>query len=307
MGSRRLAAIVAVCLFGLFAVRLPWVVDNTASAEKKKTVLEHADTVEGGETTGASGRPEPFRSATGNVVIRQGAVLLTCDHAIDYPESSRINLDGNVHINDDAVESYGDRGIYYTDEEVGELSGNVRGRVIRDNLVARSNKSVFNLKADELWLYDDAIAWHQGRQLSGDIIRVHVREVGGKKKVDEIQVHGNAFFASRDTLSVDKPLYNQLSGQHMVITLDERSKLTGVTVTTGAKSLYHIYNEKNEPSGINYTSGEVIRMFFNDGKLSSVLVTRDALGRQYPDTMRGDKGIDLPGFRWREKETPVFK
>lgn len=307
MGKGRLTIPAIACLLALLAIRAPGLTDNTASAEKKKTVLEHADTIEGGETAESSGKVEPFRSAIGNVLIRQGDVALQCDHAIDYPESARITLEGNIFIKDNTVETYGDHGIYYPDEESGELSGNVRGRVIKDSLVAKSKKSIFNLKTNELWLYDDAIAWHRGRQLSGDIIRLHMKEIDGKKKVDEIQVHGHAFFATRDTLSTGKPLFDQLSGEHMLVTLDDRSRLTGVTVTSKAKSLYHIYDETNQPSGVNFTSGDVMRMFFNEGKLSRILTTGSSLGKQYPDKMRGDKGIDLPGFVWRENEIPVFR
>ncbi|NTU68416.1 MAG: hypothetical protein HGB02_06010 [Chlorobiaceae bacterium] len=307
MRTGKPTAIALLCLLALTAVLVPGLTDYTASAEKKKTVLEHADVIEGGETPESSGKVEPFRSATGSVVFVQGSKTLRCDRAVEYPERDLIELEGNIFIKDNTLETFGDRGLYHPEEEAGELSGNVRGRIIRDNLLARANRSTFNQKSDELWLYDDAITWHQGRQLSGDIIRVHVKEVSGEKKVDEIQVHGNAFFASRDSLSTGKPLYDQMSGEHMVVTIDDRSRLTGVTVTTKAKALYHIYDDGNEPSGVNFTSGEVLRMFFREGKLSRILTTGSSLGKQYPNSLREDKGIDLPGFRWRESEKPLFK
>jgi lipopolysaccharide export system protein LptA len=307
MRTGRPIAIALLCLLALLAVRAPGLTDYTASAEKKKTILEHADTIEGGETPESSGKVEPFRSATGSVVFIQGSKTLRCDHAVEYPESDRIILEGNISIKDKTLETFGDKGIYYPDEEVGELSGNVRGRVVKDSLVAKSNRSVFNQKTDELWLYDDAIAWHQGRQLSGDIIRVHMKEVGGDKKVDEIQVHGHAFFTVKDTLSTGRQLFDQMSGEHMVVKLDDRSRLTGVTVTKRAKSLYHIYDDENQPSGVNFTSGDVMQMFFREGKLSRILTTGSSLGKQYPNSLREDKGIDLPEFRWRESEKPAFK
>jgi hypothetical protein len=294
-------------ILALLAFRTPGLTDNTASAEKKKTVLEHADTVQGGETPESSGKVEPFRSATGSVVFVQGNLTLKCDHAVDFPESDRINLEGNIHIRNDKLEIYGDKGVYYPGEEAGEVVGNVRGLVVKDSLVARSNRSVFNQKKDELWLYDDAIVWQRGRQLSGDIIRVHTRDVNGSNQVDEVQVHGNAFFASKDSLSTGSPQFNQMSGDHMVVTIDDASRLTGVTVTSKARSLYRIYDDQNQPSGINFTSGDVMRMFFREGKLSRIRTTGNTLGKQYPNRMREDKGIDLPGFRWRGEEIPTFR
>ncbi len=303
----RTTALALLCLLALLLLPAPGLKHNTASAEKKKTVLEHADVVEGGETPESSGRVEPFRSADGGVLFVQGSKSLRCDHAVEYPERDLIELVGNVSIRDKTMETSGERGSYHPEQEAGEMAGNVRGRIIRDNLLAKAGRSAFNQKADELWLYDDAVAWHQGRQLSGDAIRVHLKAVGAEKRVDEIQVHGHAFFASRDTLSAGKPLFDQLSGEHIVVTLDGESRLTGVTVTTKAKSLYHIYDDRNEPSGANFTSGERIRMFFSRGKLSRIVTTGNALGKQYPNSLREDKGIDLPGFRWREGEKPVFR
>ncbi|NTV02771.1 MAG: hypothetical protein HGB04_08330 [Chlorobiaceae bacterium] len=307
MRTGKPTAIALLCFLALPAILAPGLTDYTASAEKKKTVLEHADVIEGGETPESSGKVQPFRSATGGVVFVQGARSLRCDHAVEYPESDLIELEGNIFIKDNTLETFGDRGIYHPDEEAGELSGNVRGRVVRDNLVAKSNRSVFNQKSDELWLYDDAIVWQQGRQLSGDVIRVHLKEVSGEKRADEIQVHGHAFFASRDTLSAGRPLFDQMSGEHMVVTLDDRSRLTGVTVTTKARALYHTYDDANQPSGANFTSGDKLRLFFREGKLSRILTTGNALGKQYPNSLREDKGIDLPDFRWREREKPVFR
>jgi lipopolysaccharide export system protein LptA len=306
-GTGRTIVTALLGILAVLAVRVPGLTDYTASAEKKKTVLEHADVIEGGETPESSGKVEPFRSATGSVVFVQGDRMLRCDRAVEYPESDRIDLTGNIFIRDNTLETFGDKGVYHPDEETGELSGNVRGRVVKDDLVAKSNRTAFNRKSDELWLYDDAVVWHQGRQVSGDMIHVHVREVSGEKKVDEIQVQGHALFASRDSLSTGRPLYDQLSGEHIVVKLDDRSRLTGVTVTTKAKSLYHIYDDQKEPSGVNFTSGDVIRMFFREGKLSRILTTGNALGKQYPNSLREDKGIDLPGFRWRESEKPAFR
>jgi lipopolysaccharide export system protein LptA len=305
MGKRRSITIAALCL--LLPMAVPLLTDNTASADKKKTVLEHADSIEGGEKSGPSGKSVTYRSAIGNVVFLHDQTTLKCDRATDYPEGNRIELEGNILIKNNTVESYGDKGVYYPDDETGELKGNVRGRVVDDSLVAKSKRAVFNQKTDEIWLYDDAVAWHRGRELSGDVIRIHVHEVAGKKKVDEIQVDGHAFLAARDTLSTAPAVYDQLSGQHMVATLDERSRLNGVTATTKAKSLYHIYDEKKQPSGVNFTSGEVIRMFFVDGKLSKSRVTGNSLGKEYPKRLWHDKGIDLPGFRLHDNEKPVFR
>ncbi|KUL31684.1 OstA-like protein [Chlorobium limicola] len=288
------------------AASIPVPVHNTLKAEQKKIILLNADTIEGGETA-SNGTPQPFRSVIGNVRFLHGTITLACDRATEYGAEKKITLSGNIVITDNKVEVRADNGVYYPDTEQGELTGNVRGRMLDGSLIAKAHKAVIEKKNDRIWLYEDAIAWGKNEQLSGDIIMVHVKESGGAKKkqtIDEVQAHRNALLAARDTLSTNPRLYNQMSGEKMVIAMTDNAKLSGVTVTGQAESLFHLYNEKNEPSGINYSSGKIIRMFFIDGKLDRVKVTGNVEGKQYPDSYRGNRKINLKKFVWREQEKP---
>ncbi|AOS84736.1 hypothetical protein BIU88_11680 [Chlorobaculum limnaeum] len=306
MTTRRSISIAAWSLLLPVALWVTSLPDNTVSAENKKTVLEHADQIEGGEVASPSGAVTPYRSAVGNVKFLHGETILQCDRATDWPDSERIDLTGHIVIKDKTVETRADRGVYHTGQEAGELWGSVRGRVIDDSLTVKSARATFDQKKNELWLFDDAIAWQRGRQLSGDSIRVQIREIAGKKRVDEIQVFGHAFLAARDSLSGSPALHDQLSGRQLTANMDERSRLRKVVAIKNARSLYHIYDGKNQPSGVNFTSGDRIRMFFAEGKLDRILVTGGALGKEYPNALRNDPAINLPGFRLRDKEKPTF-
>jgi lipopolysaccharide export system protein LptA len=289
-------------ILALQIILLPTLNHNTLQAEKKKIILQHADIIEGGETETGS-----YRSIIGNVVLLHGNLTLKCDRATNYEQENKIVLTGNVFMTDNTVEIYGENGVYYTDRQTGELIGNVRGRMLDNSLVAKSKKAVVNKTTSQIWLYDDAIAWHNRQQINGDIILLHLKEVdtsGRHKNIDEIQVHGNAFFAAQDTLSLSPIVYDQFSGKKMVILLNDKSRITGITLTTQAESLYHLYNNERKPLGINYSSGDMIRMFFTGGVLKRVKVTGNVEGKQYPESFRGDKKINLAKFAWREKENP---
>jgi lipopolysaccharide export system protein LptA len=280
----------------------PALIHNTLHAEKKKIILQHADVIEGGESEAGS-----YRSVIGNVVFLHDNLTLKCDRATSYEQENKIVLTGNVFMTDNTVEIFGENGVYYTDRQLGELNGNVRGRMLDNSLVAKSKKAVVNKITSQIWLYDEAIAWHERQQISGDTILLHLKEIGagGKRKsIDEIQVLGNAFFAAQDTLSLSPVVYDQFSAKKMIILLNEKSKLTGITLTTQAESLYHLYNNEQKPSGINYSSGDLMRMFFTAGVLKRVKVIGNVEGKQYPESFRGDKKINLPKFEWREKENP---
>ena len=99
-------------------------------------------------------------------------------------------------------------------------------------------------------------------------------------------------------------VYDQFSGKNIVILLNDNSKITGITLSHQAESLYHLYGNDRKPSGINYSSGDMIRMFFTGGILKRVKVSGNVEGKQYPENFRGDKKINLSKFVWREKENP---
>lgn len=279
---------------------------HTASAENKKTILEHADLIEGGETPGPAGTLAPYRKVVGNVRFLHGKTTLQCDRGTDWPASERIDLDGRIIITDGSVEIRGDKGAYYTGTEIGELTGKARGQIAADSLTVKSAKAKLDQKKNELWLYGDAVAWLPGKQLSGDTIRVHLRQIAGKKRADTIEVRGQAFLTTRDGQSANPPLHDQLSGKTLIAHLDDRSRLRRAVATTRAKSLYHLYDKKKQPSGVNFSSGEKIRMEFIDGRLDRILVTGNPFGKEYPNRMRYNRDINLPGFSLRDHEKPVF-
>jgi lipopolysaccharide export system protein LptA len=289
----------------LQAVMLPVLNHNTLRAEKKKIILEHADTIEGGEAEAGG-----YRSVIGNVVFQTDNITLKCDRATEYEKENKIVLRGNVFITDNSVEIYGNDGVYYPDRELGELSGNVRGRMVNNSLAAKARKAVVNKATSQIWLYDDAIAWHERKQISGDIILLHLKEDAAntkRRRIDEMQVHGRAFFAAMDTLSLSPVVYDQLSSKKMVIRMNDNSKISGITATTEAETLYHIYDENRKPAGINYSSGNMIQMFFTNGILNRVKVSGNVEGKQYPERFRGDRSINLSKFAWRENENPFRK
>jgi len=292
-----------IALFFLFqAVMLPVRDYNTLHAEKKKIILQHADIIEGGEAAHGS-----FRAVTGNVVFRHDTLTLKCDSATDYGRENKIVLKGNVFFTDSSVEIYGDNGIYYPDRGVGELSGNVRGRMLDNSLAGKARRATLDRTASQIALYDDVLVWHDRQQISGEKILLHLKELGRSRKrrsIDEVAVQGNAFFAVQDSLAVSSGVYDQFSAKSMLLRLSDRSKITDISLESQAEILYHLYDEKLKPAGINSSSGDMIRMFFKEGLLRRVKVVGGVEGKQYPASFSGDGSINLSNFVWREMENP---
>jgi lipopolysaccharide export system protein LptA len=281
---------------------VPVLKHNTLRAENKKIILEHSDTIEGGQNERGT-----YKSVTGKVVFWHNTLNLKCDRATSYDRENRIVLGGNIILSNNSFEIYGDNGVYYPDKEIGELNGNVRGQLLGKSLCGKSQKAVINKHESQIWLNENAIAWYNRQQISGDIILLHLKQSaksGGRMIIDKIQIQGNAFFAAEDTLSHTPIAYNQLGGNKMAIQLDDNSKITGITVSGQAEGLFHLYGETREPAGINYSSGNEIRMYFREGALYRVKVAGNTEGKHYPQSYRGDTSINLPKFRWRENENP---
>lgn len=279
---------------------------NTALAEKKKIILQQADKLQGGKKRSPTGRVEEVRSVSGNVVFVQENLLLTCDKATEFLESGIVQLRGNIFMTDRKLEVYCDDALYYPDTGIAELENNVKGRLLQNNLITKSERARIDNPGNQISIYKNAIAWQGERQLSGDSIAVQLRELNKKKNIEKITVIGKAFLAARDTLDPSRQLYNQLSGKTMYIELDDQETVTGVQVDSQARSLYHTYDEDQTPTGINYSSGNRIVMSFTDGQLDRIAVSGNVEGKQYPNKLRGSRKVDLPGFRLRYDEKPAF-
>lgn len=88
--------------------------------ESKVIILENADSLEGRVIDG-----EDARELIGNVQVRQGNVLITCDRALQFLERGSVHLDGRVVIRDDSVTLTAPRAVYYRDEREAEAFDNV--------------------------------------------------------------------------------------------------------------------------------------------------------------------------------------
>jgi lipopolysaccharide export system protein LptA len=90
---------------------------RTASAqqEDKLVILEHADSLVGSEING-----ESVRELIGNVQFKQGNVKVRCNRAVQYLNSNKVSMEGEVEVIDDSLRMVGTRGMYYGDNKTAE-------------------------------------------------------------------------------------------------------------------------------------------------------------------------------------------
>ncbi|MBI5477063.1 MAG: hypothetical protein HY964_10060 [Ignavibacteriales bacterium] len=102
----------------LFALILNFIFISTCISQSRDSVviIEHADSLVGTEIDG-----ETARQLIGNVKLRHGSTIVTCDRAIQFLTSNRFTMEGVVQIKDDTMRLVGSRGAYYAKDKVGEM------------------------------------------------------------------------------------------------------------------------------------------------------------------------------------------
>jgi lipopolysaccharide export system protein LptA len=81
--------------------------------------------VVGKKMIGKTVNGESIREVFGNVVVTQGNIRVTCDHAIHFISGNEAELIGNVVVTQDSVTITTDRGFYYGDERKAESNSGV--------------------------------------------------------------------------------------------------------------------------------------------------------------------------------------
>jgi lipopolysaccharide export system protein LptA len=113
MSSRPAHSVIVLGIFLLSAF---------AFGQSKRVInLEAADSLVGRVIDG-----KDARELVGHVRIRQDSVRLTCDRALEFPESGEVFLYGNVLVRDDSVTMAAPRAIYHRDARQAEAFDSVR-------------------------------------------------------------------------------------------------------------------------------------------------------------------------------------
>ncbi|MBC8042913.1 MAG: hypothetical protein IAF08_05655 [Rhizobacter sp.] len=187
-----------------------------------------------------------------------------------------------------------------------EITDSVRIR--RGDLTARSGKAIYFTDQNELLLTGNAIVWYQDTQMTGDSVRVVLRQTSGpqgrRSRIDKIIVLRKAFMTSRDTLDRTGKKFNQLSGREkIVIAFDDSSRLQRAEVFAEARSVYYLYDGL-DANGVNVASGDRIVIGFDSSRVSRIAIYKGVEGDTYPEAMATPDARNLPGFRWRASERP---
>lgn len=149
---------------------------------------------------------------------------------------------------------------------------------------------------EETRLYQEPISWFEETQVTGDTIRVVVRD----RSIDSVYVESDAFAAQLDTAS---QRIQQLKGRSMVASFRNDS-LRRLVARPNAQTIYFRTNETGELDGAGKTSGDRVVMAFRDGTLKEARVyggiqLSSWKGPQVPEN------LSLQGLQWQPERRPT--
>ncbi|MCK9281092.1 MAG: LPS export ABC transporter periplasmic protein LptC [Melioribacteraceae bacterium] len=134
------------------------------------------------------------------------------------------------------------------------------------------------------------ILWYSNSQLSGDSINIKLID----KKLKDIKVFENSMLVSRNEKYPER--YEQISGDSLFLFF-MNDTLNNVEVTGKILSIYYLY-DNGEGNGVLKSSGERMRIGFEDGSVGEVKLYGSPATEYYPDQkiVGNERDFLLPTF-----------
>lgn len=168
--------------------------------------------------------------------------------------------------------------------------------MVRTDLAARCERATFYTREDRILLERQPVVWYGQNQVTGDTMTVTLEN----RKLKSVLVRGRAMAISRsDSLHVHR--FDQIVGRELAMMFEDQ-KLKRIEAVRNAISLYYLF-EEGRPNGVNKTSGDRIRVEFEEGRVENITVVGGVEGQYFPENMirRREHQYNLEGFRWIEQ------
>jgi ostA family protein len=191
------------------------------------------------------------------------------------------------------------------------VTGKTGARIVRAYTGARIYKTDIQGKCDSIHssqttgltqLIGKPILWSGKSQMTGDHIQLLANTQ--TEKLDSLRVFDNAFLIEKDTLGEG---YNQVKGKTLKGKFKE-NKLNNVNLYQNTEVIYYVYDDQNNPAGINKSKCSQIRVdFATNQQIETVIFYKDVDGGIYPEDKINKEELRFPNFNWRGDEIILSK
>ena len=249
-----------------------------------------------------------FASATNNIIIRD-----TINHTLVKGHYGEIHkAKDSMFITKKAlIASLVDKDSVYIHAKRIMVTGKTGARIVRAYTGARIYKTDIQGKCDSIHssqttgltqLIGKPILWSGKSQMTGDHIQLLANTQ--TEKLDSLRVFDNAFLIEKDTLGEG---YNQVKGKTLKGKFKE-NKLNNVNLYQNTEVIYYVYDDQNNPAGINKSKCSQIRVdFATNQQIETVIFYKDVDGGIYPEDKINKEELRFPNFNWRGDEIILSK
>ena len=249
-----------------------------------------------------------FASATNNIIIRD-----TINHTLVKGHYGEIHkAQDSMFITKKAlIASLVDKDSVYIHAKRIMVTGKTGARIVRAYTGARIYKTDIQGKCDSIHssqttgltqLIGRPILWSGKSQMTGDHIQLLANTQ--TEKLDSLRVFDNAFLIEKDTLGEG---YNQVKGKTLKGKFKE-NKLNNVNLYQNTEVIYYVYDDQNNPAGINKSKCSQIRVdFATNQQIETVIFYKDVDGGIYPEDKIKKEELRFPNFNWRGDEIILSK
>ena len=249
-----------------------------------------------------------FASATNNIIIRD-----TINHTLVKGHYGEIHkAQDSMFITKKAlIASLVDKDSVYIHAKRIMVTGKTGARIVRAYTGARIYKTDIQGKCDSIHssqttgltqLIGSPILWSGKSQMTGDHIQLLANTQ--TERLDSLRVFDNAFLIEKDTLGEG---YNQVKGKTLKGKFKE-NKLNNVNLYQNTEVIYYVYDDQNNPAGINKSKCSQIRVdFATNQQIETVIFYKDVDGGIYPEDKINKEELRFPNFNWRGDEIILSK
>lgn len=143
------------CLF----IACLFIVVTSAQGQREAVELRRADELRYGEVNGAK-----YQELTGNVEIGKDSLSITCEKAIYFPDSGKLDFRENVIVNDGHRKMFASEVTYFDWLEEVHAKGGVR--IYQDSIRIHCDRAVYRERLGNGYLYDNVRVRYDSRDVT---------------------------------------------------------------------------------------------------------------------------------------------
>ena len=169
-------------------------------------------------------------------------------------------------------------------------------KIFKEGLQAVCDSLSYHVSDSLFVLYDDPILWSDSTQMTGDTIKLMLRD----QQIDSLKIKNNGFVISENTEAV----FNQMKGQEVLANFSG-GKLSDMILEGNSESIYFMQDVAKAYIGMNRSVSNKILVLFDKEKISDIKFLANPTSTMSPIDKLSNSDMQLEGFKWYIENRPL--